>query len=454
MANLDTADIQGFVLSSYAKNMPCANYMLLKINNVAPCKDWLKAIFNQITTGVDRKNDYCLNIAFTATAFRKFNFTESELITFSVPFLEGMSTKTRQNILGDEGNSAATAWSWGNEESPVDIVLLLFATNETEIAERLADIRAGIDLNKGVEIIQSLSAGRQPTSHEHFGFLDGVGQPVIEGTDKKATQLNRTGHATVIKAGEFILGYENEMQKIDDLPSLNTMKDFGRNGTYVVFRQLEQQVDKLWNYLKEKTTNSDGVSPLIEQERLAAKMVGRWKSGAPISVYRQSDPATGGSINEENNFGFAKDDKDGFGCPIGAHIRRSNPRDSLFGDPELSLLTVNRHRIVRRGRSYGDRTKDVYQNDGKERGLFFLCINSNIERQFEFIQQTWVNNPNFDALNYENDPIIGVRNDINAFTIQGCPARTRVHQLPDFVTTKGGAYFFMPGMKALKLLAG
>jgi deferrochelatase/peroxidase EfeB len=171
-------------------------------------------------------------------------------------------------------------------------------------------------------------------------------------------------------------------------------------------------------------------------------------------LYKNSDPATGGATIEENNFGFANDDIDGFGCPVGAHIRRTNPRDSLFNDPEISLLTVNRHRIIRRGRSYGDRTKDVYQNDGKERGLFFFCINSNIERQFEFIQQMWINNPNFDSLNSENDPLTGGRSEINTFTVQGCPARTRVHQLPDFVITKGGAYFFMPGMKALKLLAG
>jgi Dyp-type peroxidase family len=455
MATLETLDIQGFVLTSYAKNMPCANYMLLKINQVSACKDWLKDIIPNITTGTDRKTDYCLNIAFTANAFKKFGFTDSEFLSFSVPFQEGMTTASRKAILGDDGESAVENWAWGNPEAPVDIVLLLFANSEIEIDKRLTEIKTNIESQKGVEIIRSLSAGRQPTAHEHFGFLDGVGQPVIEGTDKKASQLNRTGHATVIKAGEFILGYENEMQKIDDMPKLDKMQNFGRNGTYIVFRQLEQRVDKFWNYIKEKAAdNSSGVSSQSDQDRLAAKMVGRWRSGAPLTLNKNSDPATGGATIEENNFGFANDDIDGFGCPVGAHIRRTNPRDSLFNDPEISLLTVNRHRIIRRGRSYGDRTKDVYQNDGKERGLFFFCINSNIERQFEFIQQMWINNPNFDSLNSENDPLTGGRSEINTFTVQGCPARTRVHQLPDFVITKGGAYFFMPGMKALKLLAG
>ena len=454
MEILETSDIQGFVLTSYAKNMPCANYMLLKISQLLPCKNWLKDMIPGITTGTDRKADYCLNIAFTASAFKKFGFTDSEFLSFSVPFQEGMTTASRRVILGDEGESAAKNWAWGNPESPVDIVLLLFANEEAEINKRLTEIKTNIESQKGVEIIKSLSAGRQPTAHEHFGFLDGIGQPIIEGTDKKASQVNRTGHATVIKAGEFILGYQNEMQKIDDLPKLERMQDFGRNGTYVVFRQLEQHVDKFWNYIKEKAGDSDGISSQSDQDSLAAKMVGRWRSGAPLTLYKDSDPTIGNASIEENNFGFAHDDIEGFGCPVGSHIRRTNPRDSLFNDSKVSLLTVNRHRIIRRGRSYGDRTKDVYQNDGKERGLFFLCINSNIERQFEFIQQMWANNPNFDSLNNENDPLIGIRSEINTFTVQGCPARTRVHELPDFVITKGGAYFFMPGMKALKLLAG
>ncbi|MGF7041582.1 Dyp-type peroxidase [Mucilaginibacter lappiensis] len=452
MAQLTFSDIQGFVLSSYAKNMPCANYVLLKITDVKTCRNWLATIIPQVTTGVDRKDDYCLNIAFTATAFQKFGFTADELITFSVPFQEGMSTLTRQQILGDDGDSAPARWFWGNEENPVDVLLLLFAKDEDQLDEQLAIIKTGIEQPSGVQLIKSLSAGRQPDTKEHFGFLDGVGQPVIEGTDQKARQLRRTGHATELKAGEFVLGYENEMQKIDPLPAIKRMPEFGKNGTYLVFRQIEQHVHSLWNYLKETTTDANGQSNPKDEEKLAAKMIGRWKSGAPITDHPDADPNPSG-VNEDNNFNFAASDKSGFGCPVGSHIRRTNPRDSLFDDPAVSLLTVKRHRIIRRGRSYGDRTQDVYKNDGKERGLHFICINSNIERQFEFIQQTWVNNLNFATLDHETDPLIGHRSEANLFSIQGCPARTRIHNLPDFVTTKGGAYFFMPGMEALKELA-
>lgn len=452
MTNLDTKDIQGFVLSSYAKNMPCANYVLLKITSASQSRQWLNLIAGEITTGAQRKDDYCLNIAFTANGLQKIGLTEVELMTFSVAFQEGMSAPTRQQILGDDGNNDPAKWSWGSQQNPVDILLLVFAKDEKELKQRLSAIDQGISQTSGVAVMDKLSAGRQPDNHEHFGFLDGVGQPIIEGTGQETKQIDRTGHATVVKAGEFVLGYENEMNKIDPLPKMNVMPDFGRNGTYLVLRQLEQHVHTFWNYLKNTTYSAGGIGNVKDQEKLAAKMIGRWKSGAPITIYPAADPAGLSEANEENNFNFTSSDLAGFGCPIGSHIRRTNPRDSLFDDPAASVITVKRHRILRRGRSYGDRTEDVFHDDKKERGLHFICLNSNIERQFEFIQQSWINNQSFAALDHETDPLIGHRGRQNLFTVQGCPIRKRIHDLPDFVTTKGGAYFFMTGMTALKQL--
>jgi Dyp-type peroxidase family len=451
MANLDTSDIQGFVLSSYAKNMPCANYVLLKITDAAQGRNWLNLIADEITTGAQRKDDYCLNIAFTANALRKIGFTDGELLTFPVAFQEGMTTPTRQQILGDEGINEPANWLWGSPQNPVDVLLLVFAKDEEELKQRLLAIDVKISVAGGVAIIDKLSAGRQPDNHEHFGFLDGVGQPVIEGTGQETKQIDRTGHATVVKAGEFVLGQENEMHKIDPLPAMTDFPDFGRNGTFLVFRQLEQHVHTFWKYLKD-TAAAGGDSNIKDQEKLAAKLIGRWKSGAPITSYPEADPAGPSQVNEDNNFNYVSDDLAGFRCPIGSHIRRTNPRDSLFDDREASALTVKRHRIMRRGRSYGHRSENVYQDDGKERGLHFICLNSNIERQFEFIQQSWVNNQNFAGLDHETDPLIGHRGGQNMFSMQGCPVRKRIHDLPDFVITKGGAYFFMPGMTALKQL--
>ncbi|SEO08431.1 Dyp-type peroxidase family [Mucilaginibacter gossypiicola] len=452
MATLNFPDIQGFVLSSYASKMPCANYFLLKVTDAQSAKPWLASLIPDVTTGKDRKTDFSLNIAFTSTGLKAFGIKEAELVTFSPAFQDGMVSATRQQLLGDTGNSDSKYWAWGHKDNSVDMLLLLFATDETMLkvkADRLID---QFSAGNGLALIKILPAGRQPDAKEHFGFLDGIGQPAIEGTDQKQRQQNRTGHATELKAGEFILGYENEMQKRDPLPRTAEMQEFGKNGTYLVFRQIEQHVHKFWNYIKTTASGLNAQGTITDEEKLASKMVGRWPSGAPLSEYPNGDPAPGGT-NEENNFSFHSADQDGLKCPIGAHIRRSNPRDSLFDDPEMSALTVRRHRIIRRGRSYGDRTKDVYHNDGEERGLHFICINSNIERQFEFVQQTWVNNPNFATLNKESDPLIGLRNDGGMFSIQGCPARTRIHNLTEFTTIKGGAYFFMPGMAALNALA-
>lgn len=453
MATLDFSDIQGFLLTSYSSNMPCANYLLLSITDAPSCRNWLKQVSALITNGTDRKSDFSLNIAFTATAFQKLGLTPAELETFSVAFQEGMGTPVRQQLLGDSGNSAPDNWTWGNAQTPIDILLLLFANGEDEVSRQVTLRENEIQQSGGVTLVKSLAAGRQPDSKEHFGFLDGVGQPVIEGTGREAKQLSRTGHATVIKAGEFILGHDNEMLKPDLLPAGLSQASFGMNGTYLVFRQLEQHVHQLWQYLDKATRNAAGESVPEEQDKLGAKMVGRWKSGAPATTHPHSDPEVPPGVNQNNNFSFAHNDETGFGCPIGSHIRRCNPRDSLFNDPEVSLRTVKRHRILRRGRSYGERSANVFVDDGKERGLLFICLNSNIERQFEFVQQSWANNPSFSALNNETDPVIGQRNEGNVFSIPGCPARTRVHDLPEFVTTKGGSYFFMPGIKALALLA-
>jgi deferrochelatase/peroxidase EfeB len=139
---------------------------------------------------------------------------------------------------------------------------------------------------------------------------------------------------------------------------------------------------------------------------------------------------------------------------MGSHIRRANPRDALGPDSATALNSANRHRILRRGRSYGHRLDNPMVNDGGERGLHFICLNSDIERQFEFVQQTWINNPVFGGLDGEVDPLVGnlPKGDC-IFTVQGQPLRTRVHGLSRFVTVKGGAYFFLPSMRALKYLA-
>jgi Dyp-type peroxidase family len=293
----------------------------------------------------------------------------------------------------------------------------------------------------------------------------------------------------VIQPGEVLLGYPNEYNKLPFSPtvaasddSANLLRpdaehpdrrDLGRNGTYLVFRKLRQDVVRFWQFCDEQTKNDDGTSNPEERTRLAAKMVGRWPSGAPArAVPRQRRLRSGRDAGRNNVFGFAETDPHGYRCPLGAHIRRSNPRDGLGPTPKESATIVNRHRLLRRGRPYGELMLDPLQesgDDGVDRGLVFICLNANIARQFEFVQQTWINDPKFHGLYDNKDPITGDNLDLSLggppdpeedadipynFTIPQQPVRRRISGLTRFVHVRGGGYFFLPGLSALRFLAG
>jgi Dyp-type peroxidase family len=278
-----------------------------------------------------------------------------------------------------------------------------------------------------------------------------MSQPVVEGTGQEDRLGDAERRRSLVPAGEMVLGYLNGYGELTPWPRLDRPggEDFGRNGTYLVVRQLAQDVAGFWTCLDDRTRGADGASEPERRERLATALVGRWPSGAPlVSSWHRDDP----DLGTDNAFGFADVDPHGERCPLGAHIRRSNPRDTLVPDARRSLELSNLHRILRRGRVYGPGLDDVLVDDGRERGLFFLCVNANIERQFEFIQHTWLNNPRFGGVNEERDPLVGSCEGDGTFTIQDVPFRRRISGLPSFVTVRGGAYFFLPGIAALRAL--
>jgi Dyp-type peroxidase family len=235
-------------------------------------------------------------------------------------------------------------------------------------------------------------------------------------------------------------------------------RDFGRNGTYLVFRQLSQDVQAFWNFVDEATRLEDGTSDHGGRVRMAAKMVGRWPSGAPLTLCPEMDDEEHASSDD---FGYRATDAHGHLCPRGAHIRRTNPRDALDGTPEESIKVSNRHRVLRRGRPYGapiSRSMDVDEilraEAHGEVGLHFICLNADIGRQFEFVQHTWIINAKFAGQYTDADPLMGHYEELQGtFTMQGSPVRQRITKLKRFVETRGGAYFFLPGMRALKYLA-
>ena len=472
--DLEKEDIQGLIVSSYS-HLPCAAYVLLRIDSAIAAKAWISQNIPEITVAKGKQELFSTNFAFTFQGLKTLGLNHDALVSFSRPFQEGMATEHRSRILGDQDENAPSKWAWGAEEGKqVEALLLIYAKDEKVLSKQLQQRREEFKASGAFIEAKLLEAGRQPDSHEHFGFNDGVGQPVMEGTGNKERQLRRTGHATELPAGEFLLGHRNVyrvtadspvvappkdprniLAKVpDDTTGLNAkpgMHDLGRNGTYLVFRQLAQDVAKFWNFIDQHSLDKDNKSDPWAQDRLAAKLVGRWRSGAPLVLSPGCDDR---SMAEENNFAYREMDAKGFKCPFGSHIRRANPRDSFGPDANAARDSANRHRIIRRGRSYGPRIENRFVDDCAERGLHFICLNSDIERQFEFVQQTWINNPVFGGLYGEVDPLIGNLSKTDGrFTVQGEPLRERVDGLSRFVTVRGGSYFFLPSIRALKYLA-
>src|SRR5215472_4308536 len=369
---LERKDIQGLVVCSY-KHLPCAAYVLLRISSAPPARTWLAQRVGEVTAAEGKHPQVSRNLAFTMSGVKTLGLKEDALATFSFPFQEGMATEHRSRILGDSDENDPSAWEWGGLNNAVDLMLLLFAKDQPTLDAELQR-QQGTFANGGLAVVKVLKAERQPDSHEHFGFNDGIGQPVMEGTGNKVRQLARTHHATELPAGEFLLSYPNVYGVTADGPVVSAaddprqllpvvlqastgltaragMHDLGRNGTYLVFRQLAQRVAQFWNFLDKATRDGNGTSNPAAREELGAKFVGRWKSGAPLVLSSRQDNL---QLANENNFTY-ENDAQGYACPFGAHIRRSNPRDSLGPDPQTALNSANRHRILRRGRSYGPR---------------------------------------------------------------------------------------------------
>jgi Dyp-type peroxidase family len=454
MTALDLGDIQGIVFSGYAEK-PSACFVFLKVDDAERAKAWLGALVRRVTTGARRPAETNLNVAFTATGLAALGIGTA-LSTFPIEFVEGVAgSEKRSEVLGDVDGSHPSHWVWGGPSVPVDVILMLYATEGHVLDDLLSNERAAF--TPALREVYLRSTVWLPDRREHFGFADGIAQPRI----KELGSTPAPGQAQ-IRAGEFILGYPNEYDKLPASPEVpagrdrggllsslgDSRRDFGANGAYLVVRQLDQNVSEFWSYMKRQ---ADGDAN--EAVRLAAKCVGRWPSGAPLVRAPDRDDPT---LSKANDFLYREEDPHGLRCPIGAHIRRTNPRDSLDPGPTESLRVADRHSLIRRGRSYGPPLERFATEDTpKERGLLFVCVNANVARQFEFVQQTWVNNPKFDGLYDDGDPLIGSPgSEGGSLSIPERPFRRRLMGIPRFTTVKGAGYFFLPGLRALRVLAG
>jgi len=368
----------------------------------------------------------------------------------------------------------------------VHALLLLYHQDADKVQEWANEVAAALAPHN-VKIVHRLALDlhldkAKNVAREHFGFADGLSQPIPFGAEDSGEE----GTVVVdgkpaprdpwhgVPLGEILLGHTNAhaekspgpLALNDTDPSDRRERDLkpegapegflnlGLNGSYMVVRELRQYVGKFWKSLEDNAQRiraHDPAATYVTADWLAERLVGRSLDGDMLCPAGMRPPGPGNL--PDNAFGYIADDRYGQGCPIGSHVRRANPRDGLAKDHPAAAQTLldaaNNHRILRRGRKFGPLPKDRHEEDGEERGLLFICLNADIARQFEFVQQTWILNKNFATLYDETDPLVGPE---GRFTIGEQPLR-RIVDVETFIQSAGGEYFFLPSLPALKYLA-
>jgi Dyp-type peroxidase family len=426
--SIDFADIQGGILRAYGSRYTHTSYRFLGIGDAERGRAWLRGLADRVTTAQSWAEPprATLNVALTASGLAALGLPQRTIDSFSQEFRDGM--RGRAAILGDDPSQ------W-NVPAGGHVLVTVSAQDGAAVGE--------LDLD-GLTVVHEEHAELLPGGREHFGYGDGFAQPALAGVHAERVNGGGVplpkGEWRPLALGEFILGYPDEETNVDPQKRLPSAPEdpLGRSGTYMVWRKLEQHVGLYRRMLR------DGAALYGDEERLAAKIVGRWRSGAPLETYPDRAPDHfDARVPSANDFRYA-DDAAGMRCPLGAHIRRSNPRDALGFDGKLSF----RHRIIRRGMPYGPPLPDgELSDDGTERGLVFVCFNASISRQFESIQLQWLNDGNSFHLGADTDFLLGGTGMI----VQGRPPFFFAPQGP-FVTTRGGEYLYVPGIAALRAL--
>ena len=433
--------------------MRYGRHIFLKFLDGEKARTWLRDVIKRVNARQEEhRTRFTVNIGFTYEGLKALGLSEKSLNSFPVAFRVGM--RGRASEVGDVGPHAPEHWEGGLGGPDVHAMALIRTDSAEgrEVASRV--LREEMDANGGIEVrfVQDTKALAHEngigSEGEHFGFADPISQPPIEGAGTPSYPgdgvLEPNGTWRPLKPGEFLLGYEDELGP-DGTPVPEPV-ELRRNGTYVVFRKLYQDVAAFRRYLATAAKSLYGSDDQSHQELVAAKMMGRWRSGCPVDLSPdKDDPAIAADPHRRNNFSYEGDDQ-GSRCPLGAHLRRTNPRST----PLKRATAVRRRRLLRRGVEYGPHLQDgVLQDDGVDRGLINLFIQADIERQFEFVQKEWMKGGEFMGLDAnEQDPINGNGGEGSQMSVPGAK-RPFLFDLPTFVTVKGGEYLFVPGLKAL-----
>jgi len=443
-SSLDLNDIQGMAMRAY--EFPFGRHIVLCAPDPAGARLWLARVAGQLTSvaALDSPRDHAVNVALSWQGLKAIGLAADSLASFPEAFRQGMLA--RAGRLGDVADSAPNHWDAPLGSADVHILLVISAMSEAARAAAEQVVLAGLDQPGSPVVIFKQDVGLVPNQDgtfsaiEHFGFRDGIAQPAIEGSGIPAVPgqgVFEAGNWRPLKTGEFVLGYADEIGSIADAPAPDSLR---LNGSYLVLRKLHQNVARFRAFVQQSADTDDG------RRLVAAKMMGRWPSGAPLALAAESDDASLAKDDAKiNDFNYA-DDLKGMSCPVGAHVRRMNPRAGLTG---FAGSTVNRHRLLRQGLPYGTRLPPG-GDDGADRGVVLILVNADIERQFEFVQSIWMNDGGFANLDSEKDPMLGNNDGTGFFTIpRRTPPRKRLAGIPAFVSTRGGEYFFLPGLRAL-----
>jgi deferrochelatase/peroxidase EfeB len=433
---LEIEDIQHFLISR--PRALAARYEFLTFRKSTGAREWLNGILEKVGTAkaIESNDTYTrwVSVAFTWNGLRVLGVDETSLATFPEEFCQGMGA--RAEIVGTTGDSHPKHWVGGLATPGLHAIVILFARDAAERERCRQEHREHLLQCDGVKVLSSLDLEAIPPfthAHEHFGYRDRLSQPYIKGIDGEPTP----GSGPAINAGEFFLGYPDENGPPAGLPQPEILS---HNGSYLAYLRLEEHVGAFRDFLRQH-----GETP-EQQEWIAAKLMGRWRSGAPLVLApEKDDPELGGDMQRTNDFNYAKMDPYGYGCPLGAHIRRMNPRDTA--------ANMQRRRMIRRGGTYGLPLPEGKPDDGLERGIAAFVGCASLVRQFEFAMNVWTNDPNFHELGNERDPIFGTQDGTYDMTIPKRPIRRKITGLPSFTTVRGGAYFFLPGIRALRYLA-
>ena len=454
MSKLNETDIQGFVLRGY--NFPYARYLFLHFEDAARARKLIGRLLPSITTGQrwdGGKPKSTTNIAFTHGGFAAFELPPATLLSFPVEFQQGM--KQRAAILGDTGLNAPERWEPMWREGHVHAWIGVMGLTLEALDKRCAEILALMEETRGATLLGSQNAASQivdgrANTKEHFGYTDGFGNPDYLGVERSTQpgqgKLMPDGSWQPLATGELLLGYADEA---GELPVAPVPHILASNGTFMAYRKMHQNLASFRAYLEEHGKLYGG-----GKEKLAAKFVGRWRDGTPLEL---SPDAEDQSIvldpKRSTNFTYGADGE-GTRCPIGAHMRRVHPRDAFGFNGRL----IDRRRITRRGLPYGAFAgEDEQVSDMDDRGIIFMALNASLSRQFEFVQQQWIEYGNDAHQGNDKDMLMGNHGGHGKFVVQGDRSATNppyvCAKLPNFVELRGGDYFFLPSITALGMIA-